>query len=157
MLTLESLNSRNYPTTSIIDSNLLVLYQRLKYVESKWIEYCLSRANSVELHWAEYAAAGFKNNSGLRSERQQTEMIKAGKTTAVNSKHLVGLAADISDPSPGFDNDGVAICGPIKLWLRAEPQVLMISDLWCEHWEATPSWWHAQAAPPSSGRRWFFP
>jgi hypothetical protein len=71
MLNLEDLNNRKYPTTSIIDSNLLVLYQRLKFVEAKWVEHQKKK-------WPNKSPKGFKITSGLRSEKQQGELVKAG-------------------------------------------------------------------------------
>lgn len=127
---IEDLNPHDYPTTQIIESNILVLYQRLKLVEANWI----------------YAGGSeFVCNSGLRSQKQQQALIAAGKSLAVMSKHLLGCAADIADD------------GPLKDWLKANPNILETASLWCEAAEYTPSWVHFQIVPPGSGHRWFIP
>lgn len=128
---LSDLNSKNYPTDKIIDSNLLVLYQRVKLVEAFWM-----------------ASGGqeFKVTSGLRSRAQQDQMIKAGKSTAKFSKHLMGMAVDIYDPD-----------GAIKNWLWQHPHILADAHLWCERMEYTHNWVHFQTAMPGSGNRWFIP
>ncbi len=135
MLTLADLNKRNYPTTKVIDSNLLVLFQRLQQLETLWIA-----------HVGIGISDGFKCNSGLRSEAQQRDLVKAGKSTALKSKHLLGLAADLNDED-----------GEIKKWLQARPHILSDIHLWCEAAEACPNWLHVQICPPASGKRWFSP
>ena len=135
MLQLTDLNPRRYPVTQVIDSNLLVLYQRLQAVEALWVK-----------KMGEGVCAGFFCTSGLRSEAQQLGLIKAGKSTATHSKHLLGAAADI------LDEDGA-----IKKWLTENGQILEANSLWCEAADACPNWVHFQICPPGSGRRWFEP
>jgi hypothetical protein len=125
------LNTKNYPTDSIIESNLLVLYQRLKMVEALAVVAGLDR---------------FHVDSGLRSAAQQDALVKAGKTKARKSKHLVGMAADIYDPE-----------NKLKEWLLENPAVLVDANLWCEHYDYTKGWCHFQTSPPVSGNRWFIP
>ncbi len=130
-MTLEELNFNKYPESPMIESNLLVLYQRLKQVESLWI-----------------ADGGFRFTctSGLRSPKKQAELIAAGLTNATKSKHVTGCAADIHDED-----------GHLKMWLMENPMILESASLWCEAAEYTPNWWHAQTVPPGSGKRWFIP
>lgn len=128
---IEDLNPHKYQITQIIASNLLVLYQRLKQVESLWIS---------------QGGFPFVVTSGLRAPSDQAALIKAGKSTAPKSKHLVGGAADIHDED-----------GHLKLWLKEEPKILENASLWCEAAEYTHDWWHAQIFPPGSGNRWFIP
>lgn len=124
-------NKKKHKTNSIIDSNLLVLAQRVSKIEDAWFALTSER---------------FTITSGLRSEGQQAELIKAGKTNATKSKHLFGAAADIYDPE-----------GKIKAWLRENPKLLIDAQLWCEAAESTPGWLHCQIIPPASGRCWFIP
>lgn len=131
MIKVEDLNSKNLPTDSIIKSNLLVLCQRL---------------NAVETLWLAQGGTPFVVVSGLRSQTQQENLIKAGKSNAKHSKHLSGCAADIADPN-----------GVLKIWLKSNPQILNNACLWCEASEATPNWCHFQISPPASGNRWFIP
>jgi uncharacterized protein YcbK (DUF882 family) len=84
--------------------------------------------------------------SGLRSEGQQAELIKAGKSNATKSKHLLGLAADIADPE-----------NKLYDFLQANPQLMESIGLWCEDKSATPNWCHIQITPPGSGKRFFLP
>ncbi len=135
MLQLADLNPKKYPEDRIIESNLLVLYQRLKVVEALWVQ-----------HIGVGVSDGFICTSGLRSQTQQSNLIKAGKSNAVHSKHLNGMAADI------LDEDGA-----IKAWLFINTDYLIDNSLWCEAPDACPNWIHFQIAPPASGKRWFEP
>jgi len=127
MIKLEELNKKGIEVDSIVESNLVTLMQRLNKVRELW-----GRPMIV--------------TSGLRTPEQQQNLIKAGKTNATKSKHLVGAAADIYDPE-----------GALKEWLLENPDVLEEANLWCEHWSATPTWVHFQIFPPLSGNRWFIP
>lgn len=84
--------------------------------------------------------------SGLRSQKQQENLIKAGASTATKSKHLLGLAADISDPE-----------GELYNFLKANPKLMEDVGIWCEDRSATPTWTHIQISPPASGRRFYLP
>lgn len=130
-MTLAELNKKKYPTDQVVASNLLTLRQRL---------------NQIEALWEAAGNAPFMVTSGLRSDTEQTNMIKAGKSKATKSKHLFGCAADVYDPED-----------KIKEWLKANPDILRDAQLWCEHWDFTPGWLHVQIVPPGSGNRWFFP
>jgi uncharacterized protein YcbK (DUF882 family) len=127
LIKLEELNKRNHPTDAIIRSNLQVLCERLNKVRAAWGKPMIV-------------------TSGLRSDKQQAELIKAGKSTATKSRHLVGLAADIADPD-----------GELGRWLLENVKLLEEVGLWCEHPDHTPGWAHLQASPPRSGRRFFKP
>ncbi len=124
---------------------MLVLYQRLKLVEAHWIA---AKGKTFYVFETPFTVSGesFLCTSGLRSEGQQAELIKAGKTNATKSKHLFGMAADILDED-----------GSLKKFLLVHPKILEDANLWCEHWEYTINWWHAQTSPPNSGNRWFIP
>lgn len=111
----------------ITKSNLQVLCERLNIVRSKW-----GKPMAV--------------TSGLRSESEQENLIKAGKSKATKSKHLLGLAADIADPD-----------GALSKWLHENSKVLEEAQLWCENTDYTHGWVHFQASPPKSGNRWFIP
>lgn len=84
--------------------------------------------------------------SGLRSSKQQEELIKAGKSNATKSKHMYGMAADVSDPE-----------GKLARWCLDNVKVLEEAGLWCEHPDYTPGWVHFQMTPPRSGNRFFIP
>lgn len=127
MIQLWELNKKKYPTTPQIDSNLKVLCDRLNIVRAAY-----GKPMTV--------------TSGLRSEKQQEELIKAGKSKATKSKHLTGHAADISDPD-----------GELAKWCKANVAVLEKAGLWLEDPDYTPGWLHAQTVPPNSGRRFFKP
>lgn len=96
------------------------------------------RLSLLEAQWG----SPFQVDSGLRSPRDQALI----NPKAPHSRHLIGAAADIADP----DN-------AIKDWLRENPEILENAQLWCEHWEHTPTWCHFQIFPPKSGNRWFIP
>jgi uncharacterized protein YcbK (DUF882 family) len=127
MIKLAELNKRNYPTDGIIRSNLQVLCERLNKVRKAWGKPMIV-------------------TSGLRSQKQQEELIKAGKSNAPKSAHLVGMAADIADPD-----------GELAAWLLKNVHILEEAQLWAEDPQYTPGWIHLQCRPPRSGRRFFIP
>ncbi len=133
-MVLSDLNPHRYPTTPEIDANMNELFRCLCIVEAAW----LSAGGTPH--------APFSDNSGLRSAAQQAGLIATGQSNAPHSRHLTGQAADIADPD-----------GKLKAFLRAHPEVLEGAGLWCEHWDATPTWWHGQTVAPHSGLRWFQP
>jgi hypothetical protein len=75
MIELKELNSKAYPTTPEIDSNLQIL---------------LERVNKIRVEWGK----PMKVTSGLRSQADQQRINPA----APKSKHLLGQAVDIYDP-----------------------------------------------------------
>lgn len=127
MIKVSELNKRGYKTTAIIDGNLQNLCERLNKVRATW-------GKSMIV------------TSGLRSEAQQQDLLKAGKSNAPKSKHLQGLAADIADPD-----------GSLGKWCLQNVKVLEEAGLWLEHPDYTPNWVHFQSTPPASGRRYFVP
>lgn len=98
----------------------------------------LTRINLIRAAWGQPMTV----TSGLRSEADQARI----NPSAPKSKHLVGGAVDIADPD-----------GSLKSWLKANPQVLVDAQLWCEAAESTVGWCHFQCVPPKSGNRWFIP
>lgn len=127
MIKLAELNKRNYPTDGIIRSNLEALCKSLNIVRKAWGKPMIV-------------------TSGLRSQKQQEELIKAGKSNAPKSLHLVGLAADIADPD-----------GELAKWCLENVKILEEAQLWLEHPDYTVGWVHFQRSPPRSGRRFFIP
>lgn len=121
------LNKRKYPTTAIIDGNLNELCRRLNKIRAAWGKPMIV-------------------TSGLRSEAQQQDLIKAGKSAATKSKHLLGLAADIQDEG-----------NLLYDFLAANPKLMEEAGIWCESKVATANWCHIQISPPNSGRRFFIP
>lgn len=85
---------------------------------------------------------------GVNSGWRPAAVNAATPNAAKKSKHMLGLALDISDAS-----------GAMKKWLMtpAGQQVLADCELWMEHPNATPTWVHVQTVPPRSGLRVFMP
>lgn len=84
--------------------------------------------------------------SGLRSEAQQQDLIKAGKSKATKSKHLTGHAADIQD-----------LDGSLAKWALENIKLFEQAGLWLEDPNFTQGWLHLQMTPPRSGNRIFKP
>lgn len=84
----------------------------------------------------------FVVTSGLRSKADQMRI----NPKAPNSKHVLGCAVDISDPRKELQN-----------WLIKNVEALTDAELWCEHFDATPTWVHFQSIAPGSGKRFFKP
>lgn len=127
MIKIEELNKRKYPTTPMIDQNLHELCRRLNIVREAFNKPMIV-------------------TSGLRSEKQQEELIKAGKSSALKSKHLTGHAADIQD-----------LDGSLAKWCLENVKVLEQAGLWIEQPAYTHGWVHFQSVPPRSGNRFFVP
>ncbi len=127
MIELKDLNPHDYKTTPIIDKNLSILLERVRELEASFGE-------------------DFVITSGLRSDEQQQQLIKAGKTNARYSKHCAGLAADIYDPE-----------NKVKDFILGRTWILEKIGLWCEDFGHTPNWVHVQIIPPMSGKRFFIP
>jgi len=125
VITLKELNRFNLPTTPEIDKNLAILLERLNLIR------------------VAYGKPLFIT-SGLRSQAQQSALIRSGKSTAPHSNHLVGAAVDIGDQSGDFYD-----------WCQANESILEEAQLWCENRQGP--WQHLQIFPPKSGKRWFNP
>ncbi len=121
MISASELNPHGYPVTPEIAGNLDKLLVAINKVRSAW-----GKPLTV--------------TSGLRSDADQARI----NPKAPKSKHLIGAAVDISDPS-----------GALYDWLKANPEVLEDAGLWCE--ERQGGWQHFQVIPPGSGKRWFIP
>ena len=65
---------------------------------------------------------------------------------AVKSKHMLGLAVDLTDPDGDLDE-----------WCMEHQGELEAVELWMEHPAATKGWCHLQSVPPKSGKRVFYP
>ena len=96
-------------------------------------------------------------NSGYRTKEDHFRIYekinreRASKGLAMlpvpmGSNHLIGAAADISDP-----------LGTLKEWCIKNIRVLEDLGVYCEAFEATPVWTHFQIYPPHSGERFFNP
>ena len=132
MIKIEDINKKNIQVDSIVDSNMHTLCNRIN--------------KAIGMMLLIDPELIFIITSGLRTPEQQSNLIKAGKSKATKSKHLIGAAIDIYDPD-----------GKIKSILLSHPEILVACELWCEHFDSTPDWWHAQIIPPHSGNRWFYP
>lgn len=125
MISALELNEHGYATTPEIDANLATLLTRLNRIRTAW-----GKPMTI--------------TSGLRSESQQESLIRAGKSNAHHSKHLIGAAADVADDDGSFYD-----------WCMANEALLEEVGLWCEQRQG--AWQHMQIFPPASGKRWFIP
>lgn len=124
-ITLEELNSHQYPTTPNIDANLLILWEKINKVRDLYGKPMIV-------------------TSGLRSQSQQEQLIKDGKSNAPKSNHLIGAAVDI------LDNDG-----SLNQWTKDNEDKIVEIGLWMENRQG--NWQHYQIFTPKSGNRWFNP
>jgi uncharacterized protein YcbK (DUF882 family) len=136
MKDIAELNPHHYPTNPSIDGNLKILFARMLEVQDAF-------------------GHDLTVTSGLRSDAQQEQLIKEGKTTAVHSKHLAGAAVDILD-----------LDGSLTAWVKANLDYMAKVGLWMEdfdsiaHLAATHKsaiWVHFQCMAPGSGKRVFIP
>ena len=124
------LNPHKYATSPDQEKNLVDLGRTLFIVE---------QALNVDI----------MNNitSGLRSIELQSKIDTAvGRALRLGSRHLYGLAADVSDPHHSiFD----AVCD--------ETDVQTALGVWLKDKGSTPTWCHLQIVPPASGKLVFIP
>jgi len=83
-----------------------------------------------------------KINSGWRPPEVNAKTPGA----APRSKHMLGLAVDLSDPE-----------GDLDQWCMENQDALERAGLWLEHPAATKGWCHLQSTPPKSNKRVFYP
>lgn len=126
-ITLKELNPHNYSTNEIIDKNLAILFNKINQVRDA---YDLPMIIT----------------SGLRSNEQQQELIKSGKSNATKSHHLNGEAVDILDKD-----------GSLRKWIEDNITLMIQIGFWFEDFNHTHGWVHFQIVPPISGRRIFIP
>lgn len=127
MKDISELNPRNYKTNENIDKNLKTLFERVMELQDAF-------------------GSDFIITSGLRSDELQAELIAAGKTNAVHSKHIAGAAADIKDPKKTLGK-----------FIKENEALLKAIGLYAEHPDYTKGWVHVQILAPKSGKRIFIP
>lgn len=88
--------------------------------------------------------------SGYRDPQDQLRIYRSkgvpDNKIPMGSAHLRGSAVDILDAD-----------GELKKWVKNNVKLLEDTGLWCEDFEATPTWCHFQSVPPRSGSRFFKP
>jgi uncharacterized protein YcbK (DUF882 family) len=124
---ISELNPYEYKTVPNVDKNLQILFTRLLELQAAY-------------------GKPFTITSGLRDDAKQQELIKAGKSNAIHSKHLAGAAADVQD-----------IDGELAKYAQANVKLLQTIGLWIEHPNYTKGWVHFQILGPKSGKRVFIP
>jgi len=132
--TIKEMNPKGVPLTSIQESNMRTLIERMCIVRSAWGKpmKVTSGFRSIDDHKRIYREIAQKR--GLETIR-----------VPMGSRHLEGAACDISDPD-----------GTLMDWCLANESILVEIGLWCEERDATPRV-HFQIFPPKSGKRFFKP
>lgn len=120
---MKELNPRNYSTDDNTQAELNNLLEKLNAVRSAY-----GKPMTI--------------TSGLRSQADQARI----NPDAPKSKHLLGQAADIYDPSSKFWQ-----------WCMANMDLMVELGLYFEDKTATPTWVHIQTVAPKSGKRIFKP
>ncbi len=123
MISLKELNPSNYPTTED---------------QAKNLNYLLNRLNKARLLYGSVMTI----TSGLRTTADQQRI----NPTAPQSKHLLGLAADIRDTD-----------GALRTWVLEHLDEMSQIGFWFEDFRWTVGWVHFQVVPPKSGNRIFVP
>jgi len=123
-----------------------------KYHEWNLIVLC-HKLNVLRRHYGQAMVI----NSGYRSEshhmriydaindKRQKQGLRAIKVPW-GSQHLIGAAADVADPHKKLQH-----------FIEENEHLLEELDLYCESFEATPTWVHFQLYAPRSGKRFFKP
>ena len=129
MITLKELNPKNYPVTPEIEENLQKLHKAMNIIRSAYGKPMIvtSGLRDVEHHKNIYRKKGISEDK-----------------IPMGSKHLVGAACDIYDPT-----------GELHQWCRDNPEILEQAGVWLETRQG--NWQHFQIEPPKSGNRWFNP
>lgn len=134
MIKPEELNPKEFKVTEEQAKNLAILCERLNKVRKAWGK-------------PMYITSGFRSEADHRRIYQQKAAREGKKVIRIpmGSQHLKGAAADVFDPK-----------GELTRWLKANPNILVKAELWCEDDDSTPRV-HFQIYPPKSGARWFKP
>lgn len=136
------INPHNYPLTPEQEANMKVLASGVTVVENT-IGAAFQVTSGLR-SWSDHKAIYDKVNS-KRKQRGLDPIAVPQK-----SKHLIGAAVDVYDPT-----------GDLKEFLRRNPHVLDMANLWCEDFSSTPNWVHFQCLPYGSWTpnkaRTFFP
>ena len=109
----------------------------------------LYKINKIRDTWGKpmTVSSGYRSmDDHLRIYREKGIVDKS--KIPMKSKHLSGLAVDISDPS-----------GALATYIQSSSGVRLLDQtgLWCEALSSTPGWVHFQCIPPASGKRFFLP
>jgi uncharacterized protein YcbK (DUF882 family) len=117
---------KNLENLLIIINNIRTLYDTPMIVTSG--------LRTMEEHLAIYAKKGITDKTKI----------------PMKSKHLFGLAVDISDPN-----------GELKTWCKNNEKTLKEIGVWMEDFSSTPNWVHFQIVPYGSYKEgkslWFNP
>ena len=111
------------------------------------LEELLIKINKVRIVYGKVMTV----TSGYRSMYDHKRIYNAKgifdeKKIPMKSKHLEGLAVDISDPKQ-----------ELQKWCLANTALLESVGLWMEDFSATKNWCHFQIRAPRSGNRFFKP
>ena len=122
--------------TPEVTANAVVLVERINHVLA------CAAADDVcpEIH----PETGTFVASGWRPRAVNDATPYAGRT----SKHVIGCAVDLRDPSPQR---------ALARWCLRNRTILEEVELWMEDPRWTPTWVHLQSIPPVSGNRVFVP
>lgn len=135
MITVDDLNPHDFPMTSNQKNNLETLSTLLTILED---EFRKTPGSFL-----------FTITSGLRSmaDHYRIYKLKGIDSPPLGSRHLLGMAADISDP-----------IGVLATWAQSDGlQHLERLNLYCEDPAVTKKYLHVQDGPPHSGNRFFRP
>lgn len=130
---IELLSGNDYDSLSPeIQANIQDLLIKINKVRTEWDHPMIvtSGLRSMEHHLAIYKAKGITDT----------------KRIPMKSRHLYGLACDISDPKQ-----------ELQKWCFDNIKLLEEIGLWMESFAFTKTWCHFQSVPPLSGRRFFMP
>lgn len=123
MISMKELNPHNYTTDSTIETNLTKLLGILNQIRTAY-----GKPMTI--------------TSGLRNQADQDRI----NPKAPKSNHLMGLAADISDPNGAF-----------WAWCVLNMPMMEKLGVYFEDKNSSPTWTHCQIVPPKSGKRIFKP
>lgn len=123
MISYKELNPKGYKTDAETEANLQKLLKAINVVRKAYGKPMIV-------------------TSGLRSQLDQQRI----NPSAPKSKHLLGLAVDISDRD-----------GKLWDWILENMDLMEKLGFYFESKAATPQWVHFQLAPPRSGKRIFLP
>lgn len=143
MLTMEELLSgaKLEDQEDSIQKNLAVLLERVNVIRAAWGKpmTVTSGLRTMAHHLEIYRAKAQHHQAPFRDGVFDESKVPK------NSRHLFGMAVDISDPDL-----------ELTAWLKENnSQRLVDAGLWCE--EGNENWVHFQIVAPLSGNRWFYP
>jgi peptidoglycan L-alanyl-D-glutamate endopeptidase CwlK len=90
---------------------------------------------------------GFIVTEGMRTEKRQAELVKAGASRTMNSRHLIGQAVDLAATVRGAVRWDWPLYGALAVAMKAAAAELGVAITWGGDWRTFRDGPHFQIEP----------